>query len=338
MTTNNNTNNTTNSYFEIPNTILKVYDPKFPWIYTHENNIPSELKIKQKLERIGKKSSYGDVYKIGTDNKYVLKIMVLNDDNDVVIFKNEVRVGSIDGIEAAGPKIYAYLYDDDIGVYIMDNILKGRKNHVLYSMYDYFKNVFGGSKECPSIRHIFYRKLRRTLIRFYNITKGYHGDLHTENIMVVLDSNKKLVDIRIIDYGSHRPFRNTSETTCLESLFDRINEEWITYDKKNKMTIHQGTLVKWPHNGQPYRMNSQVLTSSVSNTFMQRLFKNKSKYKKILEDKVSSTKQINNKKNNTRNNTNNTNNTNTDNNSYASSRSSGTKKYPRVSTSKNVKY
>ena len=335
----NNTNiNTTNSYFEIPNTILKIYDPTFPWIYTHENNIPSELKMKQKLERIGKKSSYGDVYKIGTDNKYVLKIMVLNDDNDVVIFKNEVRVGSIDGIEAAGPKIYAYLYDDDIGVYIMDNILKGRKDHVLYSMYDYFKNVFGGSKECPSIRHIFYRKLRRTLIRFYNITKGYHGDLHNENIMVVLDSDKKLVDIRIIDYGSHKPFRNTSETTCLESLFDRINEEWITYDKKNKMTIHQGTLVKWPLDGQPYRMNSQVLTSSVSNTFIERLFKNKSKSKKTLEDKVSSTKQINNKKNNTRNNTNNTNNTNTDKNSYASSRSSGTKKYPRVSTSKNVKY
>ena len=104
----NNTNiNNNNSYFEIPTTILKIYDPTFPWIYTHENNIPSELKIKQKLERIGKKSSYGDVYKIGTDNKYVLKIMVLNDDNDVVIFKNEVRVGSIDGIEAAGPKIYA---------------------------------------------------------------------------------------------------------------------------------------------------------------------------------------------------------------------------------------
>jgi hypothetical protein len=329
MNNNSNTNSNNNSII-----IRKVYDPTLPWIYIDTNTIPSELKIKQKLERINKKSAYGDVYRIGTDNKYVLKVMICNNKSDFNTFKNELVVGSIDGIEAVGPRIYAYLYANNIGEYIMDNILKGRDHHVLYSVYDYFMKVFGSNK-CPSIRHIFYRKLRRTLIRFYNITKGYHGDLHSDNMMVVLDSNNKLLEVRIIDYGSHRTFHNTKESTCLESLFERIHTEWNEYSKENEIKIFKDTHVKYPPNSQPYRMNSQVLRSELGNTFMERLFKNKSK--KLRERVNSSTKTINNSLNinnlsNKNNNStqNNSHKTNT-NNSSLSSRGSITKKYPKVS-------
>ena len=81
------------------------------------------------------------MYKIGTDNKYVMKVNFFSNKIDFNTFKNEVVLGSIDGIEAVGPRIYAFFYNNNIGAYIMDNILKGREHHVLYSLNDYFLKI-----------------------------------------------------------------------------------------------------------------------------------------------------------------------------------------------------
>lgn len=51
------------------------------------------------------------MYKIRTNNKYVLKAIYCNNISDFNTFKNELVVGSIYGIEAVGPRIYPFLYD-----------------------------------------------------------------------------------------------------------------------------------------------------------------------------------------------------------------------------------
>ena len=52
---------------------IKYYDPSYPWkIANKKYPIPSELDTKQDVYRIGEKSAYGAVYKIGNDDKYVL--------------------------------------------------------------------------------------------------------------------------------------------------------------------------------------------------------------------------------------------------------------------------
>ena len=54
--------------------------------------------------RVLAKGSYGSIKVLG--NNYVMKTMYFNKQNDVKIFLNEVRVGSLPGIQQVGPKIY----------------------------------------------------------------------------------------------------------------------------------------------------------------------------------------------------------------------------------------
>jgi hypothetical protein len=109
---------------------------------------------------------------------------------------------------------------------------------------------------CPSANNPLYPILRETLINFYNVTKGYHGDLHGNNIMIVIDGDKKIVDIKIIDYGAHRKFKNTRESDCLETLFNRIDKEW---NKSPNARMKKYPNTKDPINQQPYRRNESLL-------------------------------------------------------------------------------
>ena len=251
---------------------IKYYDPSYPWkIANKKYPIPSELDTKQDVYRIGEKSAYGAVYKIGNDDKYVLKLMIFKDydyiyESNFNIFMNEVEVGSVDNIEKAGPRIYKYFYNKYGGLYIMDNVLKGRKDHIMMTLDKYLRNEYGFYK-CPSADNPLYSILRETLINFYNITKGYHGDLHGNNIMIVIDGDKKIVDIKIIDYGAHRKFKNTTESDCLETLFNRIDKEW---NKSPNTVMKKAPHVKDPINAQPYRKNPSVL-NFFGNEFMDRL-------------------------------------------------------------------
>eukprot|EP00959_Pyramimonas_sp_CCMP1952_P051913 1085149-Pyramimonas_sp.AAC.1 len=58
----------------------------------------------------------------------------------------------------------------------------------------------------------FRRMLKRTLRDFYLVVKGFHGDLHMQNVMVNVDAAGKPVSIKIIDYGSMLRFRDFDPT------------------------------------------------------------------------------------------------------------------------------
>ena len=157
----------------------------------------------------GTRSAFGSVRNVGSNKKYVMKEMVLRTPNELKIFRNEIRVGLTPGIQRVGPKIYGWEMEYDntgeprVGRYVMDNVLRGEQGRVLMTLADYVRN----HPNLPPTDPLF-RKLRTTLQNFWILTKGYHGDLHANNIAVVTeDDNTTVVRVMIYDYGAHKRFK-----------------------------------------------------------------------------------------------------------------------------------
>ena len=173
--------------------------------------------------RFGSPSSYGAIYEVGDK---VLKVIV----NAVpfrVDFVNEVRVGHIAGIEKVGTKIYQAHYSQIklgrssvyLGVYVMDRLTDA------ITLYEYWKTHYG--KSCPTTKDRVLKMYVDTIFQFYKVTKGWHADLHSKNIQVILKKDGTVKEMKVIDYGSHTPFkRNISGLTCLDDVLDEINRNW----------------------------------------------------------------------------------------------------------------
>lgn len=205
--------------------------------------------------------TFGSVIRL-SDPRFVMKTMKFGMDDvsdNVKIFLNEVRVGSTPGIQAVGPKIYAFRikrnsFDRMIeGQYIMDNL------GTFEDLLTYTRHT------CPPKGHPMYQKLRETIEKFWRITKGYHGDLHTKNIAVITSPNGN-VRFKIIDYGSHKKFKNkVNNKTCFDDFIKMIDKQFNNKYQKitnpnNKGYHPQPTSVRviYAKRGQPLRSNAEM--------------------------------------------------------------------------------
>ncbi len=213
--------------------------------------------------QIGANSLYGKVFKLrdknGNDDKYVLKRIQFRDDYSRQSFENEVRVGQLPGIEQVGPRIYAYRFvtNDNAGIkfgeYIMDNITHGETYTRVEDLNDYFKRLYG-TWFCPYSKgnYPIVKPFRETLVKFYKITKGFHGDLHGGNVFVLTKPDGE-IKVRFIDFGAHREFKNNKNVDCIEKYFQKEFKQ-------------VGTNVSFYHGKQPGRFfefnNGQLFTSN----------------------------------------------------------------------------
>lgn len=180
--------------------------------------------------RIGSVSGYGAIFELGNDAKKVIKVAV-NKDSFRTDFNNEVRVGHIDGIEKVGTKIYQSHYGMFseqgmyMGVYVMDHLKSGDANSQVITLRRYWTDHYG--KSCPTTKDRVLKMYVDLIFQFYKVTKGWHADLHSDNIQVILRQDGTVRAMKVIDYGSHTPFkRNISGLTCLDDILDAINRNW----------------------------------------------------------------------------------------------------------------
>jgi hypothetical protein len=227
--------------------------------------------------KLGENTSYGSVYELGTDKRYVIKRMKLDPDDpdQLYIFQNEVRVGTTPGIERVGPKIHAWRKRGNVAEYIMDNVLLGDDSLVSQSLWHYIQEYH------PTEDAQVFKKLKTMLRNFWIITNGYHGDLHTGNIAVVSKPNGTVVRVMIYDYGSHKKIKvRLSQRMSFENVTKAINANFARSMSKhpNRVSKYPGgstfsTNLYTPNTGQARRPNTNVLKTTNYRTglFMTRL-------------------------------------------------------------------
>jgi hypothetical protein len=233
-------------------------------------------------QRMGANSTFGSVIKIG--GRYIKKKMGIasrtsNTNSDLLkIFLNEIRVGSLPGVF---PRIYAWKVNRDAsgmiqsGEYIMDDFTVAPVGHKVFLVPDYLKKVLHGA--CPAQGHPIYAKIKEAVLKFWRLTKGYHGDLHLGNMAVMVNKRTgEPVKVIIFDYGSHKKFKaNTSNSTCFEDFLRIIDKEYSNrYAKKtlNSRGYHPSMTrirVAYPKRGQPLRPNTNLLrATSLGNKYL----------------------------------------------------------------------
>lgn len=171
--------------------------------------------------------SAAEVYKL-KNPRFVLKSFNFfdHDQDDLKVFFNELKIGSLPGIQAVSPKIYAFKlirepkYDTIIqGQFVMDNI---EQLGTVDSLNEYSKKFF--NYNCPPLNHPIYSKIRETLEKFWKITCGYHGHLHPNNIAII-HNNGDVKHVRILNYGTHKKFKQPiSNSTCFNDFLKIIDK------------------------------------------------------------------------------------------------------------------
>jgi hypothetical protein len=102
--------------------------------------------------------------------------------------------------------------------------------------------------------------LYKSLLSFYQITRGYHGDLHTNNIARIMRGGKP-VQIQIYDYGTWRPF---TKRIVSQKLTNYLNAEAPLPTNEE---VRNGTFLP-RGGGQLYRMNVNVLQDEAVKAFL----------------------------------------------------------------------
>ena len=207
---------------------------------------------------IGAKSVFGQVFTLLPDNRYVLKRSKFINETAKKAFETEIKVGSMPDIKKVGPRVYAYRFvtknGSDYGEYIMDNVTNGKTYEHVEDLRAYFRRVYR-TYFCPSnnFKEPIAVALYKTLLKFYQITKGFHGDLHAGNIFVLTDDKNK-IKVRFIDFGTHRKFANKSTSDCIENYFQRTFKKLpeITYMTEN---WSQPYIYNFNNGGQPHSSN-----------------------------------------------------------------------------------
>lgn len=219
---------------------------------------------KRRGKKLGRESAYGVVHDVGKPGIYVIKRMNFHDEDDVKSFRNEIKVGSLPRIGEVGPRIYAYKIimrsngnDLGYGEYIMDHVTKGQKYKRFLDLNDYFDEKY--KTFCPTslTGDPILQALKETLFKFYTITKGYHGDLHGGNILVLIPTQGE-PSVQIIDYGSHKEFANKSNETCVSKYLQKqyaekylnVSNKWRTRNNKIRQVFN------FPSGGQLHTANA----------------------------------------------------------------------------------
>ena len=258
---------------------LEMLNNQNMWKYTTRR---SNFHI-SRVNGLGKKintgenaSVFGHVYELranhynipngaNADIVYVAKLMKFNNSTDRKIFMNEVNVGSNITNKSVGPRIYAYATTQMYGLYIMDHFQMGDPTLKMLSMSSYLKKYY--PKSCPPEGSPVIQKAKATLQKFYTITRGYHGDLHTGNLYVIYRNGPRdIIKVLIFDYGAHTKFnRPLTRNACksLNSLLTRINANFNSKKRKagtNELNYFPAEMpVLYLQNKQPFRSNAKML-------------------------------------------------------------------------------
>ena len=197
--------------------VNRSFENPHKWKKINNFRMPTNFEIKK---RIGSPSTFGSVYEIDDKCKYVLKIMKTPEDYHKKMFMHELLAGSIKNIELSGVRIYAYIIlSPNIRALIMDHVLLGNTQYTALSFNKYILSDNHNAK--------IYKLLASTLDIFYKTTQGFHGDLHLENIMVVLDKSKTIKYIKIIDYGTWTPFQRILPfNSIFIDTMKHVHNEW----------------------------------------------------------------------------------------------------------------
>lgn len=220
--------------------------------------------------------------------RYALKEMVLGTrTSSLKSFLREVSIGSLKGIEKVGPRIYAWKLVRNsfgratAGMYIMDSFdSMAPAGCTITTLYNYIKKI----KPPLTNSHPLISKVREALVKFWKITKGYHGDLPT-NIGVVHsithpDEVKKVI---VFDYASHKKFKSSTVPNSFKNFVELINKEGqmklneyggnpLTMQQQpgvsatpkplknnSKVSIFMGVPLIDPEHRQSYRFNTNTL-------------------------------------------------------------------------------
>jgi hypothetical protein len=219
--------------------------------------------------RIGTESAFGQVFKLkdmsGNMEEYVLKRIRFANKTAEKSFETEIRVGSIPGIEEVGPRVYAHRVvtkenGSKYGEYIMDNITQGEKYEKVEDLEHYLIRNYG-SHSCPytGSREPIVKALHGTLLRFYQLTGGSHGDLHDGNIFVLTDSNGK-IKVRFIDFGAFKDFKNKRISQCVSDYLNRELAGQYTNRAKNDKRYDPGYVKNFNNESQPHTNNRTRLS------------------------------------------------------------------------------
>jgi len=160
-------------------------------------------------------------------------------------FIREVHVGSMKGIEACGPRVYAWRITKDKCEYIMDHLARGDTRAKVSTLYDYI-----GEKP--------WRKLYDVLLKFYKVTGGYHGDLHQTNVAVIKKGSR--VSVQVYDYGTWHPFYKRVSG-------NKIFPYLLAAQKKPGNRVERNGVYEPRGGGQLYQKNINSLSGKALNAF-----------------------------------------------------------------------
>ena len=232
------------------------------------NNLLIEFTPRQ----IGNPSVFGMVYMLENSNRYIAKVQIYESERQLQTIVDELNTLCLPDIGKVGVRCIGFnLFDFDlsmcklfsnklktdqdlkkyktfpkISIAILDNFEKGNKREMSMTVgnyLDYFKKhdnkgVFK-MDACPVPYHPLYKMMYKTLRDFYKITKRVHGDLHNDNIAVVLKKTKKIEDIKsgkaikrimIFDYGATVkiiPNKNIKDITCLKEILESFETNYM---------------------------------------------------------------------------------------------------------------
>ena len=213
-----------------------------------------ESDLQGKLVKRLSKGAYGEVWSFRSSKKnmanrrLVVKIMKVENSQDVAIMDNEVTVGTnpkIGGV--VGPKIYKNTYDmvpfkaNVYQFYVMDDV-RSRASNTATTLYDYVQGSRPGT--CRRIPPAFYNKLSNILKKMYD-AGFYHGDLHGDNVMVVNDKEGNVKSVKIIDYGAFRPFQKgkSLRNKCLVNLLRRVHQDFKMSNNTSLQPFQSGRIL-----------------------------------------------------------------------------------------------
>ena len=249
--------------------------------------------------RIGSNSVNGAIFPINGQDK-VIKVGLVHEDDYLHDggrgdFAREVKIGrkfadmNANNRRRVGTPIHQSgtikMYDTSgqpyiLTVYVMDNLLTAanrQRGYTLMTLREYQKTIYtqrtNHPNTCPKDRIT--RMYTELLYYFYKGVEGWHGDLHAENIQVILNSRGVPVRMVVIDYGSSKYFKNRNRlksARCLDKILDQIHEEssslpkypgvfWTEPHRVNPGNVMAKTLVK---RSQLVYPNSTVMRNRVA--------------------------------------------------------------------------
>jgi hypothetical protein len=162
---------------------------------------------------------------------FIIKITTFNKPGFEQQFKNEIKVGTKPNIENVGVQTHAWFKTKDYGIQIMDNAIKGNEHHKSIDLTNY-KKTFTTE---------FYKLFAKNLLTFYKTTQGFHGDLHDQNVLIILNKKtNKVVNIIIIDYETFVPFKHKiPNNATLRDAWIEMEKTWKSLKGENMEGVYK---------------------------------------------------------------------------------------------------